>query len=217
MWISVSQTSFMIKNLFPIKRPFYVREQRTSMLFLQYEWEKTIMLKSQDCIILIKLLANPNVAWSQRQLAKALCISLSEVNAGIRRLGMVALLRKNKQGRLFPNHDLTQEFLISAIKFFFPAKLGEYTRGIPTGIAAKIFQDKIAVDDDPITVWPDAYGEKKGVELPPLHPSIPKALRETPDQSFYELLVLIDVIRVGRARERNMAIALLKERLKNDK
>lgn len=30
------------------------------------------MLKSQDCIVLVKLLANPGVEWSQRQLAKAL-------------------------------------------------------------------------------------------------------------------------------------------------
>jgi hypothetical protein len=172
------------------------------------------MLKPQDCIILIKLLANPGIDWSQRQLAKALCISLAEINAGIKRLGDAGLLRKDKDDRLFPNINAAEEFLISGIKFFFPAKLGEYTRGMPTAIAAPIFHDKIALGNDPIPVWPDAFGEKRGVALAPLHPSIPKALRENPDQSFYELLVLIDAIRSGRPRERNLAADLLKEKLK---
>ena len=175
------------------------------------------MLKSQDCIILVKLLANPSVDWSQRQLAKILCISLSEVNAGIKRLGEAGLLRKDSQGKLFPNVHAAEEFLVSGVKFFFPAKLGEYTRGIPTAVAAPIFHGVIAMGNDPIPVWPDAVGEKRGVALDPLHPSIPKALRENPDPLFYDMLVLIDAIRSGRPRERNLAAKLLKERLKHAK
>lgn len=85
---------------------------------------------------------------------------------------------------------------------------------MPTAIAAPIFHDKIALGNDPIPVWPDAMGEQRGVTLAPIHPSLPKELRENPDQSFYELLVLIDAIRSGRPRERNLAIVLLKEKLK---
>jgi hypothetical protein len=175
------------------------------------------MLKPQDCIILVKLLANPGVDWAQRYLAKVLGISVSEINAGIKRLVEAGLLRKDKQGRLYPNINAAEEFLISGIKFFFPGKLGEYTRGMPTSIAAPIFHDKIALGNDPIPVWPDMIGEKRGVALLPLHPSIPKVLRENPDRLFYEMLVLIDAIRSGRARERNMAATLLKEKLKNAK
>lgn len=173
------------------------------------------MLKPQDCIILLKILANPSIDWSQRKLAQSLFISLAEVNAGIKRLSEANLLRYDQQGKLFPNIDAAKEFLVSSIKFFFPAKLGEYTRGIPTAYAAPIFQDKIVLGKDPIPVWPDALGEKQGVALLPIHPSVPKSLRENPDLSFYELLVLIDAIRVGRARERDIAIKLLKERLDN--
>lgn len=174
------------------------------------------MLKPQDCIILIKLLAHPEPNWSQRQLAKTLGISLSEINSGIKRLVEAGLLRKNAQGKLFPNIDAAQEFLISGIKFFFPAKLGEYTRGIPTSIAAPIFHDKIALGNDPIPVWPDIKGEKRGVALEPLYPSIVKSMRENPDPLFYEILVLIDAIRSGRPRERNIAAELLKEKLKHE-
>jgi biotin operon repressor len=184
------------------------------MLHISYK-ENNIMLKPQDCIVLIKLLANPSVELSQRQLAKTLCISLSEVNAGIKRLEEAGLLRKDKQGKLFPNINAAEDFLINAVKFFFPVKLGEYTRGVPTAIAAPIFHNKIAFGNDPIPVWPDASGEKRGVALEPLHPSVPRALRESPDQLFYELLVLVDTIRLGRPRERNLAANLLKERLNN--
>ncbi len=173
------------------------------------------MLKSQDCVVLIKLLANIGIDLSQRQLSAALGISLAEVNAGIKRLEEAGLLRKDKQGKLFPNINAAEDFLINAIKFFFPGKLGEYTRGTPTAIAAPIFHDKIALGNDPIPVWPDALGGKRGVALEPIHPLIPKALRESPDPLFYDLLVLVDAIRSGRPRERKLAATLLKEKLNN--
>jgi hypothetical protein len=46
----------------------------------------------------------------------------------------------------------------------------------------------------------------------PLYKSAPKAARE--DQALYELLVLIDALRGGRAREREAATAEIKNRLK---
>ena len=80
-----------------------------------------------------------------------------------------------------------------------------------------LFKDKIVLGDDPIPVWPDVYGGIRGVACHPIHPSIPKSLRENPDLSFYELLVLIDAIRLGRAREREIATILLNDRLDHAK
>lgn len=174
------------------------------------------MIKPQDCMILIKLVANSEKAWSQRDLAKNLYISLAETNAGIKRLIEMGLLRRdNKSSHLIPNLSTVEEFLVHSIKFLFPGKLGEFTRGIPTGIAAELFQNKIATGNDPLLVWPDALGEVRGVALLPIHPSIPKSIRYNPDNEFYEILVLLDVIRLGRPRERNIAIQLLKERIKS--
>ncbi len=177
------------------------------------------MLKPQDCVILLKLLAHRDQAWSQRQLAEALSISLAEVNGGIKRLCKANLLRKGKDHHLkfIPIRSAAEEFLIHGIKYLFPGKLGEFTRGVPTGVAAPLFQDKIAQGNDPIPIWPDALGERRGVAVAPIHASIPKALREHPDPKFYDLLVLIDAIRLGRARERNIAVQLLKEKLKYEK
>ncbi len=176
------------------------------------------MLKQQDCIILLKLLANPRKVWSQRELASALCISLSETNEGLKRLVYAGLLRKLKNSQYLPILAAAEEFFISSVKYLVPAKLGAYTRGVPTAVGAPLFHDKIAVGDGLVPVWPDATGESSGVALDPLHPAVPKALRKSPDQNFYELLVLVDSIRSGKPRERNMAIKLLKQRLnKNEK
>ena len=175
------------------------------------------MLKSQDCIILIKLLANPGKQWSQRELSQVLCISLAEVNAGIRRLKESRLLNKTGKSQFIPILQAAEEFLINDLKYFFPAKLGEYTRGVPTAVGAPLFRGKIMLGRDPIPIWPDALGEHRGIALTPIHSSVPKALRQSPDQNFHELLVLIDAIRAGRARERNMAVMFLKERLNEGK
>jgi hypothetical protein len=156
---------------------------------------------------------------SQNKLAVLLCMSASEVNAGVKRLVLSGLLSpvftddpKNKI--VFkPNKKACEECLVSAVKFFFPVQLGEYTRGIATSYAAPILAKHFVLGEDPIPVWPCAEGDRRGLALEPLYSSVPKALVQFPDQLFYELLVLVDAIRSGRARERKIAAQLLKETL----
>lgn len=172
------------------------------------------MLKAQDCVLLIKMLANPGKVWSQRQLSKELCISLSEVNAGIKRLLIAGLIRNDSE--LGSPKAITQsslEFLIYSIKYFFPGQLGEYTRGMPTGIAAPVFEGQVVMDENLLPVWPYAKGNTKGLALNALYPSVPKAIDEHPDQEFYDILALVDVLRHGRARERKIASKLLEKKL----
>ena len=45
----------------------------------------------------------------------------------------------------------------------------------------------------------------------PLYSSVPQAALE--DEKFYALLALADALRVGRTREKNMAIKELKKRI----
>ncbi len=170
------------------------------------------MLKPQDVVLLIKLLASVDYAWSQNQLALSLCVSVSEINAGIKRLRQAGLLRLVK-GENRPVLAAAEEFLIFGVKYMFPAQLGEYTRGISTSYAAPVFKGQIALGKDPIPIWPYAEGDQRGLTLKPLYPSVPKSIMQYPDPAFYDLLVLVDAIRQGRIRERNMAIKLLKARL----
>ncbi len=189
------------------------------------------MLKPQDIVILLKILSvmvlNKNdqddAYLSQNKLATLLCMSVSEVNAGMKRLVLSGLLSpvltedpKNKIIFL-PNKAACEECLISGIKYFIPVKLGAYTRGIATSYAAPILEKHFILGDDPIPVWPYVEGDKRGLTLEPLYSSVPKSLAQFPDPLFYELLVLVDAIRSGRARERNMAIKILKEKLHGNK
>jgi hypothetical protein len=60
-------------------------------------------------------------------------------------------------------------------------------------------------------VWPDANGEYRGLEFAPLYRSAPQAAKRDP--VLYELLALVDAVRGGRARERQIAGDELKKRL----
>ena len=51
----------------------------------------------------------------------------------------------------------------------------------------------------------------RGSALLPLYPKLPLAASK--DQPLYELLALFDALRIGQAREREMARKLLEERL----
>lgn len=110
-----------------------------------------------------------------------------------------------------PSKSACEECLISGVKYFFPAELGSYTRGIATSYAAPILEKHFILGDDPIPVWPYGEGDKRGLALEPLYSSVPKSLTQFPDPTFYELLVLVDAIRSGRARERNIATTLLRQ------
>jgi hypothetical protein len=166
------------------------------------------MLKPQDIVLLLKILStmtlskdNPDKVLSQNKLAKYLCMSASEVNAGIKRLllsGLLGSVIEKDKIILLPIKTACEECLISGVKYFFPAKLGTYTRGIATSYAAPIFAQHIMLGNDPIPVWPFAEGKQRGLTLEPLYSSVPESLTKYPDQLFYELLVLIDTIRSGR-------------------
>jgi hypothetical protein len=150
-------------------------------------------------------------------------MSASEVNAGIKRLIFSGLLSpviskdKTKKIVYMPNKKACEECLTSGIKYFFPAQLGAYSRGIATSYAAPILEKHLILGDDPIPVWPHGDGDKRGLALEPLYSSVPKSLGQFPDQAFYDLLALVDAIRSGRTREKNLAIQLLKEKLNGKK
>ena len=175
----------------------------------------TTMLKPQDIIVLLKILANPDhLDWPQYQLATHLCLSPSVINASLSRLEQSGLINLGgDKNRYQPVLSACEELLIYGVKYFFPVELGDQTIGIPTSYAAPVFKNKISLGNDLVPVWPSATGEVRGRALEALYDCVPAALTKYPDASFYDLLALVDAIRQGRARERNMAVDLLKEKL----
>jgi hypothetical protein len=101
--------------------------------------------------------------------------------------------------------------IIIGVKYAFPPDHGGLTRGVPTGYAAPPLKDIIAQPDELPPVWPDPEGDTRGYEFSPLYKTVPKAALK--DNRLYELLAIVDAIRDGRAREREIAIKELRARL----
>ena len=171
-----------------------------------------MLLKPQDILFLLKLLSVGNNSWSFNKLAVDLSMSPSEVHAASNRV-LVARLAIRKDKKILPNIRNLEEFLIHGLKYVFVAERGEMSRGMPTGYAAPPLESMFVPDNEPLPVWPDAEGDVRGMAYSPLYNSAPKAARV--DEKLYELLVLVDAIRGGRAREVNLAIKELKKRLKS--
>lgn len=179
------------------------------------------MMKPQDIVVLAKLISysKKQKSWTQPSLAQELCISPSQVNYAIKRLLASRLLSPvliGSERRLMPFIQLCEEFLIHGLKFVFPPEFGTQTEGIPTAYAAPPLNELIVVGRDLPPVWP-ALGEGcvRGVELKPLYHCVPKSLMKYPDPYFYELLALLDALRSGRARERNIGAERIVEMLRS--
>ena len=95
-----------------------------------------------------------------------------------------------------------EEYLIHGVRYAFPGKRGRLARGIPTAQAAPPLAIQIT-SRDRIGVWPDSEGKTKTYALEVLYRSVPVAAISAP--KLHELLALVDILRVGRAREGKMA------------
>lgn len=145
----------------------------------------------------LKLALHPGLTI--QRLADSLALSLSAVHRSVTRATAAGLLRGSRQ----PVRHAIREFVLHGLRYAFPVVRGSMTRGMPTAYAALPLSDLIHADRDPIPVWPDAEGETRGVALEPLYPTAPAAARADPQ--LYQCLALIDALRSGRARERNLA------------
>lgn len=101
------------------------------------------------------------------------------------------------------------DFLQYGIRYAFPQRPGAIVRGIPTAHSAKPLNDLI--DSTENYVWPSGKGTLRGESIIPLYPAAINAALK--DEVLYELLALIDAIRVGKAREKELALKELKKRI----
>lgn len=98
------------------------------------------------------------------------------------------------------------EFAVHGAKYAFAADRLPAAVGVPTSHSAPAFAGVFAPGSDD-WVWPHPNGTARGQGLEPLHPSAPFAAMQ--DVKLYEMLALFDALRVGRARERGMALKRL--------
>ena len=161
-------------------------------------------MRPQDIVILLKIISLDKNDWLNKDLAQSLFISGSEVSESLYRSELAGLIDYDRKS---VNRQGLFEFLEHGIHYVFPQHPGAMVTGVPTAHGYPFMQQFI--EADLIYVWPDFMGESRGLSIEPLYPNQVKAIRE--DELLYKLLAMIDVIRVGKVRELNIAIKELRK------
>jgi hypothetical protein len=151
-------------------------------------------------VVLAKLVSQSGQRPPIAQLAGELSMSSSQIHLSLKRLELARLISSEDRRPLL---RAVEEFFIHGVKYAFPAQRGGITRGMPTAHAAPPLNQQIAGGADPPPVWPSPEGHVRGSSFEPLHKMVPATAAKDP--ALYELLALIDALRDGRARERQLA------------
>ena len=165
-------------------------------------------MRPHDIVVLLKIAAKKNESWFMKDLSHELNISASEVSESINRSVIAGLIAPNKKKL---NKLALLDFLEHGLRYVFPQQPGAIVRGVATAHSAPPLSFIIKSLD--YYVWPSGKGTLRGQSIQPLYPSVVEAVKE--DENLYEYLALADAIRVGKAREKEIAIQELKKRLLN--
>ena len=166
-------------------------------------------LKSQDILIILKIISLGSKSWRMIDLAHELDLSPSEVSLGLERLKLSGLLDSEKKK---PYYSALLEFLIHGLKYVFPVDVGSIQRGVPTAHSYGASSKKIVSDQS--FIWPSEEGTVRGISVSPLYETVPFAVAK--DEKLHRLLALIDSIRIGRVREQNFAKIELEKALSSE-
>jgi hypothetical protein len=161
-------------------------------------------LKPQDVVVLFKIISLDNAQWKQKDLANQLGLSQSEVSEAVTRCKYAQLL--DPKGKIVMKSSLL-ELVQYGLRYVFPQKPGAVVRGVPTAHSAAPLKEHIESTEN--YVWPYGKGTVRGHSIVPLYPSVPEAALQ--DVKLHELLALVDALRVGRSRERAIALVALKK------
>ena len=166
-------------------------------------------MRPQDVVILLKIVLLGDTPWRYSDISASLVISQSEVAEALNRSKQARLIDASKK-KVFRASFM--EFLTYGLKYVFPAQPGAVVRGVPTAHSAKPLSELILSEE--MYVWPSPMGNIRGQAVVPLYANAIQAIRQDPQ--LYEMLALLDAIRVGRAREQKIAIEELKKRIMSE-
>jgi hypothetical protein len=164
-------------------------------------------IKGQDIVIALKLHLVRKEDFTLRSIAADLKISVSEISNGLSRLAFAGLITPDKK---MINISSLLEFIVHGVPYAFPIKPGVITRGVPTSFCEPSLNGFLIATEK--FVWPHPSGKIKGSSIEPLYSTVPSFIESDPD--LHRLLALTDMIRVGRVREKKLAIELLQKEVR---
>ena len=167
-------------------------------------------MKPQEMLVALKLLAYGRKPWNYEDIAQSLGISPSNLHRSVKALAFAGLFIEEYKAL---NNPSLEEFLLHGAKYVFPVKVGGIVRGMLTSHSAPAFANSFNANPQDAYVWPDANSKDKGFSVAPIYKTAPEASRLDP--KLYELLACLDALRIGRAREKNIAEGLLKKSFLN--
>jgi hypothetical protein len=168
-----------------------------------------VMVKDSDVYVLSGLLVHDG-AWSYRSLAGLLHVPHPVVQRALERAKGADLYSVDRREVHLPHFE---EFALHALRFVVPTRLGSLTAGVLAAWAVEPMASAIrSSGDEPPPVWPYARGRVRGQAIEPLHSAAPEAVENWPELG--EVLALLDSLRAGDVRVRQVAGDLLSKMLR---
>lgn len=160
-------------------------------------------LRPSDIVVALQLTLDQSAQF--KQLAESTGLSAGECHNAVRRLRLSQLVLADERRS---SRDALHQFLVRGVPFAFPAVAGAETIGVATAHSSTAFHG--IIESPTRFVWPDADGQVRGQSLVPLFPGA--AALPARNQPLYELLTIVDALRVGTTRVRKIAAELLASR-----
>lgn len=175
---------------------------------------KAPTLKAQDVLVVCKLWSLGGKSWTYAGLAEALLLSVGEVHHAVARCRQAQLVFSVRGDDVVSKRHFF-DLLVTAVPRVFFAVRGGFDLGCPTSHSAPSLVERFASvrgDASSVpTIWPDPRGTVRGESLLPIYPSVPEAARK--DDKLYELLALIDTVRLGEHKTKKRAVEILERQI----
>ena len=175
-------------------------------------------MRPQDIVVLLAIVSIRRQGWDKKgdsmmnmvlqnkYLSNLLNISIGEISQSIYRSSFSRLIEENFFKKVFMQSLF--EFIVYGLKYVFPAQPGALVRGIPTAHSASPLKNILTFQEE--VVWEHPEGTVRGQAIIPLYSTVPEIVKN--NELLYELLALTDSLRIGGARERELAIIELEKR-----
>lgn len=170
-------------------------------------------LKPQDLLVLFKQVTQPSRVLTYAALGEAVQLSTSQAHRSVQRCLASGLAVSGKRGEWQTVRSALLEFAVHGVRYAFPATLGPSRRGIPTSFGTLPLSQHINSAPGDAPVWAHPRGTVKGPSVSPISPTAPDVAMADP--ALHQLLALLDALRIGRARERELAQKLMAAALRS--